>query len=223
MPEMDGLETALRIRQTLAPRVQPCIVLVTAYGTDAASDQAHADQVDAFLAKPLNGPELAAALAGLQPGGERPAAGAPEPEPGSVAMERIKGMRVLLVEDNAFNQLVASDMLSQVAGVEVIIAGSGEEALKTLDREWGRGVEAVLMDIQMPGMDGYEATGQIRRDPRWSGLPIIAMTAHAMPRDRDKCLAAGMDGFISKPFNFVELCETLARCRAAGGKRPPPG
>ncbi|NML26720.1 response regulator [Zoogloea dura] len=223
MPEMDGLETALRIRQTLAPRVQPRIVLVTAYGIDAASDQEHVDQVDALLAKPLNGPELASVLAGLQPGGERPAAGAPEPEPGSVAMERIKGMRVLLVEDNAFNQLVASDMLNQVAGVEVIIAGSGEEALKTLDREWAKGVEAVLMDIQMPGMDGYEATGQIRRDPRWSGLPIIAMTAHAMPRDRDKCLAAGMDGFISKPFNFVELCETLARCRAAGGERPPPG
>ena len=225
MPEMDGLEAACRIRQALRPEHRPRIVLVTAYGTDAASDQTHADQVDAFLAKPLNGVELAGLVACLFRGaGEQSPGASAEGPPDSAVVGRIRGMKLLLVEDNAFNQLVASDMLSQVAGAEVIIAGSGEEALKTLDREWENGVEAVLMDIQMPGMDGYETTAQIRRDPRWSGLPIIAMTAHAMSRDRDKCLAAGMDGFVSKPFDFVKLCETLARCRATGrGTQPPAG
>lgn len=224
MPEMDGLETALRLRRTLPPERRPRVVLVTAYGIDAASDQPNADQVDAFLAKPLSGLELAAVVARLFKAGTEVSPGvSPEAQPDSAAIGRIKGMRVLLVEDNAFNQMVASDMLNQVAGAEVIIAGSGEEALKTLDGEWETGVEAVLMDIQMPGMDGYQTTAQIRRDPRWRGVPIIAMTAHAMPRDRDKCLAAGMDGFISKPFNFVELCETLARCRSAGGGLPPAG
>ncbi|WP_346288850.1 ATP-binding protein, partial [Zoogloea sp.] len=122
MPEMDGLETAARIRRALAPERRPRIVLVTAYGTDAASDQAQAEQVDAFLAKPLNGLELAPVLARLSRGGAEPSGKGlgPDAEPGSAAIEHIKGMRVLLVEDNAFNQLVASDMLSQVAGVEVI-------------------------------------------------------------------------------------------------------
>ncbi len=130
---------------------------------------------------------------------------APPPAPLSIA-----GMRLLLVEDNDMNQLVASELLGHVAGAQITIASTGEEALQQLRTQ---DFDAVLMDIQMPGMDGYETTAQIRAEPRWRELPIIAMTAHAMQQERDRCLAAGMNGVASKPFDFEALCATLASWR----------
>jgi two-component system sensor histidine kinase/response regulator len=136
-----------------------------------------------------------------------------------VILDKVRGAGVLLVEDNEVNQLVAEELLSSVAGVQVTIAGNGRDALLVLQE---RPFDAVLMDIQMPEMDGYEATARIRSEPRWQGLPIIAMTAHAMVQDRDRCLAAGMNGFVTKPFELRELCETLARWIAQPAAAPMP-
>ncbi|MDL2316054.1 response regulator [Desulfovibrio sp. OttesenSCG-928-A18] len=116
------------------------------------------------------------------------------------------GSRILLVEDNDINQLVAEEMLSQ-AGMRVSIAGNGEEALRMLQEEE---FDLVLMDIQMPEMDGLTATKHLRAQERFSSLPVIAMTAHAMSDDKQKSLAVGMNAHITKPINSLELFQTLA-------------
>lgn len=130
----------------------------------------------------------------------------PGPETGAKG-DRITGARVLLVEDNAFNQEVAVEMLRQ-GGVEADIAGNGIQALKMARP--GR-YQAILMDIRMPGMDGYEVTKRLRDDPDLAGLPVIAMTAHAVQEEKERCLNAGMDDFITKPIDRKLLFATLAR------------
>ncbi|MDH4331551.1 MAG: ATP-binding protein [Desulfobulbaceae bacterium] len=122
------------------------------------------------------------------------------------AIHGLQGKKILLVEDNQFNQMLAQEVLGN-EGIIVAVANNGREALAMLDDE----VAAVLMDIQMPEMDGYEATRAIRGNQRFAKLPIIAMTAHAMSGDREKCLAAGMDDYVAKPFNPEEIFAVLAR------------
>ena len=121
------------------------------------------------------------------------------------ASERLKGINLLLVEDNETNQLVATDMLA-CHGINVTVASNGQEALDLLDRE---AFDGVLMDCQMPGMDGYTATQHIRQQERFRDLPVIAITANAMPEDKKKCREIGMNGHISKPFNMNEILATL--------------
>ena len=125
------------------------------------------------------------------------------------------GLQLLLVEDNPANQEVAASLLEET-GASVDIAGNGEEALRHLNT---RRYDAVLMDIQMPVMDGYQTTRALRAMPRWQSLPIIALTANAMSDDRDKCLAAGMDDYLSKPIAASELYATLAHWLH---RQPPP-
>ena len=129
----------------------------------------------------------------------------------------LAGLRVLLVEDNDFNQQVATELLAGVAGAQVRIASNGQAALQALEEA---DFDVVLMDIQMPVMDGYETTRRIRADRRWKSLPIIAMTAHAMARDRELCEQAGMNGFVTKPFDPARLFAQLAHWRpvAAGAE-----
>lgn len=109
--------------------------------------------------------------------------------------------RILLVEDNPVNQLVAKGMLSKL-GCEVIVAAHGGEALKLLEEQR---FDMVLMDCNMPVMDGYEASRQIRRSGRWPELPIVALTANALAEERERCRAAGMDDYLAKPFRREEL------------------
>ncbi|HOO44587.1 MAG TPA: PAS domain S-box protein [Deltaproteobacteria bacterium] len=123
------------------------------------------------------------------------------------AIEQISGASVLLVEDNTINQQVAQEIL-QHAGIRVDIAENGKEALDMIDDKL---YDAVLMDVQMPVMDGYEATLLIRENPKYRDLPIIAMTAHAMKGDREKSLASGMNDHVTKPIEIEQLYETLAR------------
>jgi CheY-like chemotaxis protein len=119
----------------------------------------------------------------------------------------LNGARILLVEDNPFNQEVALDLLRR-AGIVVSVAGNGQEALDMLARQR---FDGVLMDCQMPVMDGYAATRALRRQAQWRDLPVIAMTANAMVGDRDKALAAGMNDHIAKPVKVQDMFATLAR------------
>lgn len=138
--------------------------------------------------------------------------------PGS---DRLGGMRVLLVEDNANNRQIATELL-EGEGAIIDVATNGALAVATIE---GARVhyDAVLMDLQMPVMDGFDATRRLRADGRFDTLPIIAMTANALASDREACLAAGMDDHIGKPFNLNELVGVLRRCSgAAAGQQPPP-
>jgi len=167
-------------------------------------------EVEVILPKPVRNRELHDALARLA------GAGSPVIEPPPVRRNSagFAGRRILLVEDNPVNQVVGREMLQQ-AGLAVDIAGDGREALQALDK---RAYDLVLMDCQMPEMDGYEATRLIRaREPAGTGvrLPIVALTAYAMPGDREKCLAAGMDDYLSKPFSRQALHAMLQRNQTA--------
>ena len=125
----------------------------------------------------------------------------------SSALQPKRGLRVLLAEDNAVNQKIACHVLEK-EGYAVTVAADGRQALRALD---GGHFDVVLMDVQMPEMDGFETTAAIRALERESGhhLPIIAMTAHAMQGDRERCMAAGMDNYVSKPLKVAELLELL--------------
>ena len=134
--------------------------------------------------------------------------------PLSLAAAKIhRRLRVLLAEDNAVNQKIAMRVLEK-HGHQVTVAANGRQALAALDRA---GFDVVLMDVQMPEMDGFECTAAIRGHERVTGnhLPIIAMTAHAMPGDRERCIAAGMDSYIAKPIKAAELIELLEKFSAA--------
>jgi len=146
-------------------------------------------------------------LAALLAGRQTPAAAEDEPH-------GLEGHRILLVEDNDVNVLVARSLLKKM-GLEVTVAGNGEEALAKLaeadENGFSPAFDTVLMDLQMPVMDGYEATRYIRSEARYEGLVILAMTAHAFDEERDRCLAGGMDGHISKPIDVGALKKTLRR------------
>ncbi|MCZ4305591.1 PAS domain S-box protein [Zoogloeaceae bacterium G21618-S1] len=133
----------------------------------------------------------------------------PAPETGPPLTEPLVGMRVLLVEDNLLNQQLARELLEEV-GVKVSVAEDGELALAKIEANV---FDAVLMDIQMPRMDGHTATRQIRSNPRHAGLPVIAMTAHALAEERERCVAVGMDDFLTKPVEPSDLYAVLARYR----------
>ncbi|MEP7099158.1 MAG: ATP-binding protein [Burkholderiales bacterium] len=131
----------------------------------------------------------------------------------------LRGAQILLVEDNAVNREIALTVLSR-AGIVVSVAGDGQEALDMLG--WQR-FDGVLMDCQMPVMDGYEATRALRQQPQWRDLPVIAMTANAMAGDREKVLAAGMNDHVAKPINFEQMFATLARWISPATSPPKAG
>jgi CheY-like chemotaxis protein len=135
----------------------------------------------------------------------------PSDAPHSTSESR-QTLRILLAEDNTVNQVVAARLLEK-RGHAVVIAGNGKAALAALDAPGSGRFDLLLMDVQMPGMDGLEATRIIRAREPSSGprLPIIAMTAHAMKGDEQRCLAAGMDGYVAKPIRVEQLFATIAR------------
>jgi two-component system, sensor histidine kinase and response regulator len=208
MPGMDGLELARTIASE--PSIAGArLILLSSSGRVAPEESASAG-LRATLSKPVRQSDLYNCLvAALQDGSDD---GAPDPPPTpEVASSEPVAVRghVLLVEDNAMNRLVATRMLAKLH-VDVEIAENGLEALDALAAQH---FDAVLMDCQMPEMDGYEATGEIRRREATTGehLPIIAMTAAAMDGDREVCLAAGMDDYITKPIRPEEIDAALTR------------
>ncbi|MBF0462532.1 MAG: response regulator [Magnetococcales bacterium] len=205
MPGMNGIETAERI---LAAGHAPKIILLTAFAQDEIKGEAGNVGINACLAKPVNCSQLFDAIMTVF-GQEVPrhARARPDEADETAIMQRIGGARILLVEDNRINQQVATEILEEV-GLVVEIANNGREGVERVARFQ---YDAVLMDLQMPELDGHQATVQIRRDPQFAQLPIIAMTAHAMSGDRDKCLASGMNDHVIKPIDKKQLFSALLR------------
>jgi two-component system, sensor histidine kinase and response regulator len=205
MPGMDGVETARQLRLLRTP---PQCAIVTAHGREEVFREVERAGIAFMLVKPVS-PSLLfdtamRALGGADSAGAADAAGtAPHralPRQGP-DLGKIRGARVLLVDDNDLNQQVGADLL-EAAGLVVEIADNGQVALDMLARS---SYDIVLMDMQMPVMDGLTATRQIRQNPDWTALPVLAMTANAMRGDRERCIEAGMNGHIAKPINPDEL------------------
>ena len=211
MPGMDGIECARRL---LASRVgsQPSIVLVSAFGRDDAARAGAGLALDGVLQKPVTLSHLYDCLLEVRAAPHTASPGVRPIARRSVAFDdpllrRLVGARVLLVEDHPLNQELACELLRR-AGVEVAVADNGREALDRLEHD--AAYDAVLMDCQMPVMDGYEATRTLRADPRWARLPVIAMTASAFADDRERAFASGMNGHITKPLDIEVMLRTLA-------------
>ena len=205
MPEMDGLETVRRIR---AASRSMRIVMVTAFGREDIRTEAERAGIDAFLVKPVSPSSLLDAIVSLFAPEARKAARSAAAH--SAPHEGLRGTSVLLAEDNDINQQIAVELL-QEAGVRVTVAGNGQEALDRLLAAGPVGYDAVLMDVQMPVMDGIEATRRLRAEAAFGKLPVIAMTAHALAEERERCLAAGMVDHVAKPIDPQSLYETLGR------------
>ena len=219
MPGLDGLETIRQLRARYAPAKAPPMILVTAASHDEALRNM-AEEPDGFIAKPVSIGLLMGEIAPLlhlaaAPVGE--AAETAEPaETARAALAHLRGTDILLVEDVDFNQEMMVDLLED-AGFCVRLAGNGLEAVAEVER---KRPDCVLMDCQMPVMDGFEATRRLREEARYADLPIIAMTANAMKSDREKCLAAGMNDHVIKPVRLPELYAALGRWMRPGGAEP---
>ena len=210
MPVMDGVETVQHLQNEHLARI-PAVIMVTAYGREEAMSSAdgHGVVLKSVLTKPVTASTLLEAIGeALDKGFITETRAHQKDDSYAEAMARLSGARVLLVEDNEMNQELATELLSQ-AGMTVVVANNGQEALDTLARDTR--FDGVLMDCQMPVMDGYAATRELRKNPAFSGLPIIAMTANAMAGDPEKVIEAGMVDHIAKPLNVAEMFATIAK------------
>ena len=225
MPKMDGFALVEQIRRR--PELSTAtIMMLTSAGHRGDAERCKKLGVSAYLLKPIRQSELREAIARVL--------GAREHE-GAIplitrfslqeAREPRASLKVLLAEDNSVNQLLAVRLLEK-RGHRVTVAANGREALRALENEQ---FDLLLMDLQMPEMDGFEATATIRQKEAilqkearsGAHLPIVALTAHAMKGDREKCLAAGMDGYLSKPIRPQELDELLERYCSRQNAAPP--
>ena len=202
IPDMNGIEIVRQIRKVIGKSCP--IIILTAYDWADIEEEARAAGVTAFCEKPLFLSELRRVLA--EPFGAEPAC-----RPVQLNAEAFKGKKILLVEDNELNREIAVEILKE-AGFEVESAEDGEIAVRKMKQAADGQYDLILMDIQMPNMDGYEATRQIRAlpDAAKAGIPIFAMTANAFEEDRQNALKAGMDGHIAKPLDIPHLLQVLA-------------
>jgi len=206
MPGMDGVETARRLRTSNAAAKDARIVLVTAHGADDVRREADTTVVDLVLQKPVTRSTMVDTLTRFF--AVRDIRGAIRPQSDDGVMP-LQSLRVLLVEDNEINRQIGIELLGQ-AGAKVTVAHDGQAACLVLDGGPNPApFDVVLMDLQMPVMDGYAATKHLRANPRFGQLPILAMTAHAMAEELARCLALGMQGRITKPIDPPTLIRTL--------------
>ncbi len=215
MPGLDGIETARRIAAAVGDHKKPRTMMVSMHGH--VWSQPESPFVNAMLTKPFTPSRLFNSLATLFVRHGAPSA----PLPAETADQgKIRGAHLLLAEDNDINQQVAQQIL-EGAGIRVTVVADGAQAVRMMEIQR---FDGVLMDINMPVMDGYLATQEIRRTHSQADLPIIAMTANAMSGDREKCLAAGMNDHVAKPVNPAEMFATLARwiVPAQPDTAPPP-
>lgn len=204
MPKLNGWNAASSIR--LLPCInRPIIIMLTVYGREVLQQHIHEsaeNPLDDFLTKPITPLALFNAISNAVTGVKKRNSAIMKSQ---LEKQLLAGLQILLVEDNLTNQQVASELLS-LHGAEVTIANNGKEAIETV---LASQFDAVLMDVQMPIMDGYEATQILRKQYELNQLPIIAMTANAMHSDREACLIAGMNAHVSKPFDIHELIATI--------------
>lgn len=202
MPGMNGVETISQIR-SISRSIK--IVLATAFGRDDVRAQGELSGCDAVLIKPVSLSSLYDVVLAMF---------GPHHNKGIVTLTeelpRLDGVRLLLVEDNLVNQQIAVELLGD-AGALVTLANHGGEALARLAAMGPQGFDAVLMDVQMPVLDGISATRQIKADPRFSSLPVLAMTADTLSEEREECMNAGMDDYIAKPIDPHAMFQTLLR------------
>jgi PAS domain S-box-containing protein len=209
MPEVDGITAAAKIRKELGLSKPPVVIMATAYGEENVVKRAAEEaQVDGFLVKPINQSLLFESI--METFGHSKTSDRRESTQyggGEDFKTVLSGARILLVEDNEINQQVGKELMEQ-ANITVLLAQNGKEGVDLVFTET---LDGVLMDLQMPVMDGMTATREIRKDPRFDKLPILAMTANAMSGDRDSCLEAGMQDHIAKPVDPGTMFSTLAR------------
>ncbi len=216
MPQMDGMEAARQIR-ALGLTPEPVLMIVSAYGREEMIRGAESLGISHVLVKPVN-PSMLFDTTMQALGGHRPEARTSRPvaTDNTQQLAPVRGARILLAEDNDINQQIASELLGD-AGFVVEVAENGQIALDMMQR---RDYDLVLMDMQMPVMDGLGATAAIRRIPRLQTLPIVAMTANAMAEDRHKCLEVGMNDFMSKPIDPDDLWRMLLKWIRPRGAPP---
>ena len=202
IPDMNGIEIVRQIRKVIGNRCP--IIILTAYDWADIEDEARAAGVTAFCEKPLFLSELRRVLA-------EPFRAEPASEPAQPTAADLKGKKLLLVEDNELNREIALEILKG-AGFVVDTAEDGAVAVQKIKQAAPGQYDLILMDIQMPNLDGYEATRQIRAlpDAEKASIPIFAMTANAFEEDRQNALAAGMNGHIAKPLDVPHLLRVLA-------------
>ncbi len=210
MPDTDGINACQHITEALHLENPPKLVLISAVGTSILRSEAKAlEGISGFIAKPFTPVEMAKVLAqacgGIESGEERSWGGLQLME--DAPYRPLAGIRALLVEDNAINREIANEFLTE-AGALVTFADHGAEALERLRAAT---FDVVLMDIQMPVMDGYEATVHIRKNPDWDNLPVIAMTANVLKEDRARALETGMNDHIGKPIDAEIMINTIKR------------
>jgi two-component system sensor histidine kinase/response regulator len=224
MPGMDGIQTSQHIAE-LPLLKRPHLVMVTAFGRDEVITAAREAGIEDVLIKPVSASQLfdtMQSLLGETQGGEVVTV------PDSSVMDalaHLRGARALIVEDNEFNQQIACELLADV-GFVTEVADNGQIALSMMVQMQHRNTpyDIVLMDMQMPVMDGIQASQEIRKVPQFADVPIVAMTANAMQGDRDRCIAAGMNDFVVKPIEPELLWRALAqwtRPRSGLGENAP--
>ncbi|MDN0086113.1 CHASE domain-containing protein [Yersinia nurmii] len=208
MPGLDGWQTSKYVRELIPVDNGPMIVMITAHDREMLLQRSEEDQalLDGYLVKPITASMLLDSVIDAlserkQPDVVKPAI--------AESLHRLSGIRLLIVEDNLNNQQIARELLED-EGAEVSIANHGKEAIEILEHH-PSSFDLVLMDLQMPVMDGFNATKYIRKSIGLKNLPIIAMTANAMVSDRDACLAAGMNDHIGKPFDLNNLIHIVLK------------
>jgi two-component system sensor histidine kinase/response regulator len=207
MPEMDGFQVAREISRSSSMQ-QPTIVMLTSSGRRGDAARFRELGVAAYLTKPVTQSNLFGAIVkALNPTATGTNTATHQLVTQHTLREDKRSLRVLLAEDNVVNQMLASTLLRK-RGHTVDIVGNGTQAIAALAAQR---FDVILMDVQMPEMDGFEATAAIRDHERGSGqhIPIIAMTAHAMKGDRQRCIDAGMDGYVAKPITAQELFQAI--------------
>jgi PAS domain S-box-containing protein len=206
---MDGLATAQAIRSSVPPDECPIVIMATAYSLSSLASQPGADMVDAILSKPVTTSTLYNAVMNAQRKRAH-SVGVPQAVQHPVG-QALVGVRVLVVDDSEINREVAQRILHQ-QGAEVVLAEDGQAALDWLLAHPSE-VDLVLMDVQMPILDGIEATRQLRRMPQFNDLPIVALTAGAFKSQQEAAQAVGMTDFISKPFDVPSTVALIQRLR----------
>ncbi|MGQ5314359.1 response regulator [Xanthomonas arboricola pv. corylina] len=214
MPDIDGVAIARQIRARAVPGPHPVIVMVTAYERRLLEQHPEQQDLDAVMTKPVTSAALHRLVEQLVH--ERPGA---RPVAPTFVARRLEGAHLLLVDDSEINCEVAQRIL-EGEGAMVTVAHDGEQAINTLRRA-PELFQLVLMDVQMPVVDGYEATRRLRQIPALASLPVIALTAGAFRPQQEKALEAGMNGFIAKPFNVEELVTAIRHFLQPGVRRIP--